>query len=488
MDSTPVLVRARILPLYPILLFALSACGLSTRAAEITDIRWGRHEGFSRCVLEFNGDPPRVTLQDYTASQRILYCDFSGTSRASIPASGSVAEDSRILGYTSRYLEAERRLRLSVRVDRAASPRTITLSDPGRVVIDLYWDGNPPDTQTPAYASAAARTETKQASQTSGFASWASPWRYFTGSSGNAAKSSSSSSSSSASSAAQTQADPPAASAASSNSAAPSNYASTSSSSSPRSPLPFRPVIIIDPGHGGWHKGAIGKVDGHAVMEKDVAMKIAVKLKNYLQKSGEFDVRMTRTSDDYVGLVDRVVFAEEKKGDLFVSIHCNATDNGKRASEARGLELWFWNKSGSSNAAAKHLEQLENDESGGVNLSNTTARTRRLLSTLMADRLEEQALLSGKVADRLAKPFLRQYYFKQHYRGIHSARFKVLENYMMPSVLVEVGFLSHPQEARLLASDKFQDGVARCLADGIREAVELINAASAPANQVSENN
>ncbi len=403
-ETPPILATLHRRALLCALAAALAALGLAPApaATEIREIRWGRHEGYARCVVEYRGDTPRLTFEDRTADLNLLYCDFWNVNQ---PAAGSPSapEDPRILSCVTMYSPRESKMRLGVRLAEPATPRTLHLTDPTRIVIDFYWKSG-------AAAPAAAPG----------------------GADG---------------------AEPP----------APALAAA---------PIPARParkpVVILDPGHGGWHKGAIGRVGKKTVYEKDITLAIAEKLKRRLDATGRFDVRLTRTKDVYLGLYERVEFAEKNHGDLFISIHCNATDEARRKSQARGLEFWYWNKSNSGSAAAKYLEKLENDEGPQGALSQADPKARRLLGALMTEQLEARALQSRKASELLEGPFLRRDYFKRHYRGIHSARFKVLENYAMPSVLVEAGFLSHPEEAKLLDSARFQDQVAESLAEGVQ--------------------
>lgn len=390
-------------------------------ATRITDIRWGSHAGFTRCVLEYSGPPPRVTVEDRSANLRMLYCDLWGIDAPWEKAETRV-DDPQVRSYQSIYIASEKRVRLAIRVTQSMRPSTQLLSDPGRLVIDLAWatsasgptGGGGAVTQSPATASVSRPSAVADAG------------------------------------------------------------AASSTASAPAAPRK-KPLVILDPGHGGWHKGAAGTVNGRTVWEKDLTMAMAQKTKALLDARGRCETILTRTQDVYVGLYERVQFAEKRGGDLFVSIHYNATSNPAAKNRARGLEFWYWNKNSSNSAAARELERLENDESGNPGLSHALPQARRLLSSLMADQLEIQALESRKVAEVMEKVFLRQSYFRQHYRGIHSARFKVLENYMMPSVLVEMGFLTHPTEARLMVGAQFQDMAARCLADSIEQVLrELI--------------
>ena len=128
---------------------------------------------------------------------------------------------------------------------------------------------------------------------------------------------------------------------------------------------------------------------------------------------------------------------------------------------ARGFEIWTWNREGSKNAAARAIEKLENEDPGVTRSNNS------ILTAMMMDALESQALDSRRFATAVHEAFMTESYFRKHDRGIDSARFTVLEVYDMPSILVEMGFISHPTEVRMLFRDSFQDLVARKLYEGI---------------------
>jgi N-acetylmuramoyl-L-alanine amidase len=228
----------------------------------------------------------------------------------------------------------------------------------------------------------------------------------------------------------------------------------------------YRPrVIVVDPGHGGKHRGGLGVVNGRQVDEAITTLPIALYLEQHLAADPMFEPRLTRRTDVYVGLRERTRRAEQFRGNLFVSIHYNAVPKGKSPTSARGLEFWTWSVKEADNAAAKYLQALNNEEGDGA--TGRASGAYPVLNKMMLDALEQQALDSVRLAKGLEAPFLRDSHFKRSYRGIKSGRFKVLENYNMPSVLVEVGFISHPEEAAMAVREDFQRKVARLLYEGI---------------------
>lgn len=242
----------------------------------------------------------------------------------------------------------------------------------------------------------------------------------------------------------------------------------SSDTGSVSSPNTYRPrVIVVDPGHGGHHRGAQGRAGSRSVDEATMTMPIAVFLERHLQSDPMFAPRLTRRSDVYVGLRERTRLAEEFGGHLFISIHYNAAPNAASARTARGLEFYTWSPRAADSVAARYLQALNNEEGPYSDLSRSNTAARPVLDKMLQDALEVQSLTSVRVARALEESFLRDSYFRRHYRGRKTDRFKVLENYNMPSVLIEVAFLSHAEEARMAADPAFQQKVARYIYDGI---------------------
>ena len=246
---------------------------------------------------------------------------------------------------------------------------------------------------------------------------------------------------------------------------------------SPTPPLPAPPptnaagrfvprIIVVDAGHGGKHRGGIGRLNGKQVDEATAVMPIAIELERLLRADPMFEPRMTRRTDEYIGLRERTRRAEQFGGHLFVSIHYNAVPKGS-ASTARGLEIFTWSPKDSDNVATRYLQQLENEEGGGTDVGRAHPQARPVLTQMMIDSLMEQAWESKRVASAMERAFLTDSCFKRHYRGLKTGRFKVLENYSMPSVLVEVGFITHPEEVKLAFDSAFQRKAARLMYDGI---------------------
>ncbi|MCC6546796.1 N-acetylmuramoyl-L-alanine amidase [Candidatus Sumerlaeota bacterium] len=220
--------------------------------------------------------------------------------------------------------------------------------------------------------------------------------------------------------------------------------------------------IIIDPGHGGHHKGGVGRINGREVYEKDVTIRVGEKLERLLLADPRFEVRLTRRRDVYVGLRERTEIATAQSGDLFVSLHCNAVASSSRGAQARGFEIWTWNNNATTSAAGKALSKIENEDPGAHSNGSSD-----ILSKMMGDALMSHSLESRRVASAVRDSMRTNQYFRGHDRGIDSARFLVLEVYDMPSILVELGFMTHPQEVKMLFDSEWQDRYARLIYQGI---------------------
>ena len=220
-------------------------------------------------------------------------------------------------------------------------------------------------------------------------------------------------------------------------------------------------VIVIDPGHGGNQPGAIGP---SGLKEKEVVLDIALKTKKLLEENG-FIVFLTREKDIDVPLEKRPLLAMQKEATVFISIHTNSAIQ-KGSSTAKGIETYLLS-SRYIGASAKDVADRENRASQ----SNTYNDS--ILNQIIAD-LEESASIG--FSEDLAKIIQRNVI--QHTglsnRGVKQAPFIVLKGVNMAAVLIEVGFISNPNEEKLLKTNEFKDKVALALTSSIKEYVKNI--------------
>jgi N-acetylmuramoyl-L-alanine amidase len=215
-------------------------------------------------------------------------------------------------------------------------------------------------------------------------------------------------------------------------------------------------TVVIDPGHGGHDPGAIGS---GGLQEKDITLDIARRLAALVQEELGVKAVLTRTRDQFVALRERMAFANRQKGDLFVSIHVNAAPGAT----ATGTESYFLSSEATDNTAraAAAFENkviaLEPGPRGG---------SRDLLRSILWDLAQSEFQQeSSRLAEALEESLDRA--LRQQSRGVKQAPFYVLGGAAMPAVLVEIGFLSNPQEEQRLRDEGYRDRIARALTAGL---------------------
>ncbi len=213
-------------------------------------------------------------------------------------------------------------------------------------------------------------------------------------------------------------------------------------------------TIVIDPGHGGDDPGCIGK---KGLMEKHVTLDVARRLKTLLSQKNEIDVILTRESDIFIPLENRTVIANQKQADLYVSIHANASRNKKRS----GVMSFYLNFS--NDPTVTEIAARENATSS-KNISDMTEIIKKIIQN---SKIDESQDLAVKIQDHLVKN-LSQKYKNVHNLGVKGAPFWVLIGVEeVPSVLVEVSYLSNLQEESRLKKPEYRQQIAQGLYEGI---------------------
>jgi N-acetylmuramoyl-L-alanine amidase len=223
-------------------------------------------------------------------------------------------------------------------------------------------------------------------------------------------------------------------------------------------------IVVIDPGHGGEDPGAIGKA---GVKEKVVVLEIAKKLRNALNREKNVRAFLTRESDYFISLRRRWMIAREYNADLFISIHANAGFNRNK----KGAEVYCLSLGGASQEAARILAEKENssDLIGGVHLASCPDGVDSILVSMEQTRTINDGLILGKLTlAELMK--VTDINFPQPLQ----AGFAVLKAPDIPSVLVEVGYLSNPQEEKLLSTYAFQTKIAEAIKKGAMLSLQQI--------------
>ncbi|HSQ42380.1 MAG TPA: N-acetylmuramoyl-L-alanine amidase [Fibrobacteraceae bacterium] len=217
-------------------------------------------------------------------------------------------------------------------------------------------------------------------------------------------------------------------------------------------------TIIIDPGHGGKDPGAIGA----KAQEKDIALAVGLKLRDKLRKAG-FIVRMTRDDDTFVELRDRPAMASKWEGDLFLSLHCNAVEGKKRRRKTEGFKVYILRE-----AESEEDKAIARRENQAAELS--AQKSKDEISPVEWILLENQLNQYTKKSERLAELIIDSYEGGQIRKlgsGAGQAGFMVLVGAFMPAALVELGFITHPDDEAILSSRKGQDKLASRLAQAI---------------------
>jgi N-acetylmuramoyl-L-alanine amidase len=217
--------------------------------------------------------------------------------------------------------------------------------------------------------------------------------------------------------------------------------------------------IVIDPGHGGKDPGATY----YGVKEKDVVLDIGKELYAQLKEAyPNIDVYMTRNTDVFIPLEERTAFANRKKADLFVSVHINAAPN----KNARGVETYVLNVTNDKRALA--VAALENQTT-----QKSMSDLQGILKDLMMNsKLEESLQLASYVQKNLHSGL---YTDNRYNLGVKQAPFYVLVGAMMPSILVECGFVSNQDDADNLVKDSYRKDIAKGIFQGITSYIKQFN-------------
>lgn len=243
-------------------------------------------------------------------------------------------------------------------------------------------------------------------------------------------------------------------------------------------------TVVIDAGHGGKDPGAIGKKS----KEKDITLSVAKKTGNYIkQYCPDVNVIYTRSSDVSVSLLRRAQIANEKNADLFISIHCNAN----ASSQPAGVETFVMGEH--RNAANLEVAKLENasiiyednaeEDYGDFNPNSPEAYI--MLNFFQSEYKNASLEFAEHIQNQLVKRVGRKD------RGVQQAGFLVLYKTAMPSVLVEIGFLSNPSEENFLSSEEGQTYIASALFRAFRDyknAYEKENVTDGPSYENINNN
>ena len=218
-------------------------------------------------------------------------------------------------------------------------------------------------------------------------------------------------------------------------------------------------IIVLDPGHGGDDVGALSQ--NKKLREKDIVLNVSKKTASLLKERG-YKVLFTRSNDRFIKLRSRTSFANDKGAHLFISIHANAAPNKEKAKSMNGIETFFLSPSRSERSmnAANLENKADTDEMNyftKVSFLNFLNREKIIASNKLAIDMQAALLKSVRTG------------YKVSDGGVREAPFWVLVGALMPAVLIEIGYISHPDESQKIANSKYQDRLAKGIADGVDE-------------------
>jgi N-acetylmuramoyl-L-alanine amidase len=219
-------------------------------------------------------------------------------------------------------------------------------------------------------------------------------------------------------------------------------------------------IVVLDPGHGGKDPGAIGP---RKTREKNVVLSIARQLQKLINQQPGMHAVLTRDGDYYVGLRKRLAIARKYNADVFIAIHADAVTNH----ESYGASVYALSQRGATSEAARWLAAKENySELGGVQLSRLHDQT-GVIRTVLID-LSQTATIGSSL--QIGTHVLDQFntFTRLHHRRVEQARFVVLKSPDIPSILIETGFISNPDEEKNLLNPTYQQRLTRAILAGIK--------------------
>lgn len=223
-------------------------------------------------------------------------------------------------------------------------------------------------------------------------------------------------------------------------------------------PLPRPKLVFLDPGHGGRDPGALGL---RGTQEKSVVMAIARDLQKELLAGGRYRVLLTRSTDSFVALRERVARAQAAKADLFLSLHADSNDNP----DVRGASVYTLSEEATDREAAA-LAARENRADAMISGMKLADKDDSVARTLVAMSQRGTVNDSRRLADTIVQTFNRNG-FRLLPRTHRQAGFAVLTAPDVPAALVELGYLSNPQDEKLLTVRQHQLSLARALRSSV---------------------
>jgi N-acetylmuramoyl-L-alanine amidase len=222
-----------------------------------------------------------------------------------------------------------------------------------------------------------------------------------------------------------------------------------------------RPLIVIDPGHGGPDTGT--KAGGGEIMEKNVVLDFSLTLRDQLERSGRYRVVMTRTDDSFIPLADRVKFARQRQAQLFISVHADALP--KSEGDVQGATIYTLSDTASDAEAAK-LAEAENrsDVIAGIDLAQEPDD----VADILLDLAHRETKTFSHAFARLLVGEMKST-VRLHKKPLKSAGFVVLKAPDVPSVLIELGYMTNRSDLKLLTSETWRNKAAGTMVQAVEQ-------------------
>ncbi|MEQ1696917.1 MAG: N-acetylmuramoyl-L-alanine amidase [Hyphomicrobiaceae bacterium] len=227
-------------------------------------------------------------------------------------------------------------------------------------------------------------------------------------------------------------------------------------------PHSAKPVVMIDPGHGGIDPGAIGP---DKVTEKTIVLAVANQTKAALEATGRYDVRLTRTTDVFIPLDSRVALSKQAKADIFISLHADTIDDRQLARSVRGASVYTLSEK-ASNEDARLMAEKENAADLIAGVTPKAAESGDDVKPILFDLLARETATFSRLLSRSVVNALRKNHPIAH-EPERAAAFRVLRQPHAPSVLIELGFLSNPDEEQMMAKAAWQKQVGSAIAAAV---------------------
>ena len=238
-----------------------------------------------------------------------------------------------------------------------------------------------------------------------------------------------------------------------------------------------RPLIVIDPGHGGPDTGT--KAGGGEIMEKNVVLDFSVTLRDQLEKSGRYRVVMTRTDDSFIPLAERVKFARQRQAQLFISVHADALP--KSEGDVQGATVYTLSDTASDAEAAKLAEdENRSDVIAGIDLGKEPDDVADILFDLAHRETKTFSHAFARLLVGEMKSAVRL-----HKKPLKSAGFVVLKAPDVPSVLIELGYMTNRSDLKLLTSETWRNKAAGTMVLAVEQffRTRIAGAEAAPARR-----